>query len=208
MRRFIAVTAFVFLLVAASSSFAGGYTGWLGLGCGGGIAQLGGDDISNYDWGPNFGAHVKYGVIPNLSLIGEFNYTWNSWSEDSKARIVYMPVAVGAIWDFASLMPPETKFVPYIEAGTGWYMWKSQYDGETVVLPNNEKVEGSSFGLNFGTGVEIFPMPSLGISPNIKWHYVFSRDQDKFGNEDDNEYLLDGGVGITWYWPIVKTPTK
>lgn len=204
MWRVISGLAFALLLVAASTSFGEGYAGMLGIGVCGGITQVMGDDIENYDLGPNMGLHIKYGIVPSLSVIGSFDYAWNTWSEDSKAKLVYMPFSLGCVWDFSKWMPPDTKWIPYAEGGVGLYQWKAEYDGETVVW-NNEEAKASSFGLCAGAGVEIFPMQSLGISPNIKFHYVFSADQDKFGTEDDNEYLFDGGLGITWYWPLGYT---
>ncbi|KPJ52123.1 hypothetical protein AMJ39_08610 [candidate division TA06 bacterium DG_24] len=203
MQRILAGLTILLLLVAASSSLGEGYAGMLGIGVGGGIAQVMGDDIDNYNFGPNMGLHVKYGIVPSWSLVGSFNYTWNTWSEDSKAKLVYMPFSLGAVYDFSSLMPPDTRWVPCLEGCLGLYQWKAEYDGETVVDPlSNEKLEASSLGLCLGAGVEIFPMQSLGISPNFRFHYIFSADQDKWGTEDDNEYLWDAGVGVTWYWPI------
>lgn len=205
MRHAIAILTALVLVGAASLCSAGGGVGTLGIGARGGILQPAGDDIEDMDMGPYFGGHASFGIIPGLTAIGSFNYGSSSSSVVDDAKLVFMPITAGVMYDLASFLPTGCMFTPSIDAGAGLYMWKAEVDGETVTV-GDEKVEETDLGIYGGAGLEICVIPNLGIRPQVSFHYIFSADQDKYGEGDDNEYLITGGIAVTYYIPLIPMP--
>ena len=205
MRRSAVVLTFLLLVACVSYCSALGI-GKLGIGARGGVLQVQGDDIEGYGIGPAFGGHISFGIIPGLTAVGSFTYGWNEHDEVQDAKLVYMPIALGIQYDLSSFMPPGIMFVPGVGAGAGMYTWKSELEGESVKV-GDEDLEGSDLGLYGELGVEFLPIPDLGIRPHVGFHYIFSADEDKFGAAwDSNSYLIAGGVGVTYYISIIPIP--
>ena len=191
----------------------------LGVGIDGGILiPATGDVVPDssvsdfFDLGPSFGVHVCYGVIPEFSVEAGFKYSFMKMKDEvndepSKEPYLNMPqIYVDGILNLGSFIKKENNMInPFVRAGVGIYPWKLTEDdvtGDAVRLDNNEEFKKTSFGLNFGAGLEYFATPELSLFAEGKFHYVFTKDEDKFGPDFDDTGHIGVTAGLTYYFPI------
>ena len=171
--------------------------------------------------GPSFGFHVKYNVIKEVGIQAGFNYAFMQMEDaivkDSSAPDPYinMPqIYLEGILNMGSFFNdnnPNNIWNPFITAGVGLYPWKITTDGvngDAQLLSNNEELKKTSFGINFGGGLEVFATPKISFFAQGKYHYIFTSDSDTFGADlpdfDDTGYLEFTG-GMTYYFPLTST---
>ena len=217
----IALTIMVLGVVCFSFSQANAFdkVNKLGVGIDGGILIPATGDVTSdssigyfFDLGPSFGVHVCYGVIPEFSVEAGFKYSFMKMKDEvndepSKEPYLNMPqIYVDGILNLGSFMEKENNMInPFVRAGVGIYPWKLTEDdvtGDPVQLDNGEEFKKTSFGLNFGAGLEYFATPELSLFAEGKFHYVFTKDEDKFGPDFDDTGHIGVTAGLTYYFPI------
>lgn len=210
---------FCVVIAWSSAGYAVDMTGKLGVGIDGGLLiPAGGDmtaDSSFSDFfgsGIDFGAHINYGIIPELSLQAGFRYSFFKMDDeangdpDNEPYLNTPQVYLDAILNLASFFNnPDNAFNPYVKAGAGIYFWKITEDGvggDAIELGNGDDLSKTSLGINFGLGVEYFATPNVSIFAEGLYDYIFTKDEDKFG--DDFSNLGDIGIrlGFSYYFPI------
>jgi hypothetical protein len=207
------------VLLCATPASAIDNTGKLAFGINGGLSiPAGGDVTANsalgdvYDLGPTFGAHVKYGVIKEVTVETGFKYAF------MKTKDEYLPddglesyfsvpqVYFDGVFNLGSFInKSDNIFNPYLKAGGELAFWKFTDDGaggDAVILENGEEFSATSFGLNFGGGLEVFATPSLSIFAEGLYHMDFTEDEEKFGTDFGNAGLIDVNVGLSFYFPL------
>jgi len=186
------IIALGLILVAVTACAA---VGQKGIGLSIGYTEIKGDDFDktsayDVDWGPNMGGHFNLGLTEKVSFLASFNHFVNDYGdEDVHLEFIYNPVTVGLSYDLFSF---STDFTTSLDAGFGYYIWEYTKNAKTCV-------EDNAFGINTGVGVEYALTPTIGIKPYLGYHYIFSKDQERYGPEDDNEYLADFGVAFMFY---------
>ncbi len=193
--------------------------GTLGVGINGGLMLPMGGDVGvdesfsdAFGIGPKFGAHVNYGIIPELTARAGFSYTFMKVDDDYNDGEVLEPyftapyVYVDAVFNLGSFFKAEDNMLnPYLLGGGGMYFWKVTDDGaggDAILLENNEELSKTSFGLNFGAGLEVYATPDLSIFAEGKYHMIFAEDTDTFGDYPENLGATDVSVGLTYHFPI------
>lgn len=100
----------------------------------------------------------------------------------------------------------STDFVvkPYVTFGVGLYPWEfSQKFLWTAPWPapsnSSQTFSKTSLGFSYGLGLESQLSRRLAIFAQAKYHYIYSRDPDKFGTDDFTEQdFLGVSVGLVW----------
>ncbi len=222
MQRIVAITAILLLAIAP---IAGAQNvpsmGKLGIGVNGGLMLPASGDITNdssfsdiFKAGPQFGAHVNYTPIKELTLRTGFSYAFMKMKDEvrgSGTNEPYFSVTyayVDGVLNLGSLIKSERSVVnPYIAAGGGMYFWKITEDGvggDAQKLGNNEEFKKTSLGLHFGPGVEIFATPALSVFVEGKYHIILTKDEDKFGADFKNMSAIEVAAGLTYHFPLGK----
>jgi len=208
-----------FALLAGSSSMAFDKVGKLGVGINGGLVVPASGDITTdstlsdfFDVGPGFGVDLTYGVSKEFSLAAGFTYSFMKMKDevnddpDNEPHLNMPAIYLDGVFNFGSLMNnPDNIINPIISAGVGMYPWKATIDGasgDPIVLENGEEFKATSFGINFGAGVEVFATPDLAVYAKGKYHMIFSEDEDKFGTEFGNMGAISITAGLNYYFPL------
>lgn len=170
---------------------------------------------SQFKTGPTFGAELKFGVLDKVNLVGGFNYGFmkaeDAFRTPTATPAFTMPqLSAGVNLNVGPFLGPANKLVnPYIGLGAGLYPWKKTIDGAggepDSVNPgsgSSNPVRKTSFGLNGTAGVEIMPRGSLGIFAEGKYHFLFAKDTNAFGNTVKNLRFLQVGGGLTYYFSL------
>ncbi len=186
MKKLIALFTLVMFLALVGSAVAVDQKGRIGAGVYGGYGVGFGDffkkwefDGSSYQNKLNFsfGGKVKYGLTPNIAIMGGVDYQ----SGKSECDCAGMSESssghwIGILADVQYVFMQEQTTNPYVTAGGGFY------------IPN----EGDSKpGINLGVGVEHFFQENLAVDGGVRFHMVF------FKSADD-EVVYDGD-GILSY---------
>ena len=147
--------------------------------------------------------------------MGGFNYGFMK-AEDAFRTLTTTPaftmpqLSAGLNLNVGPFLGPTNKLVnPYVGVGAGLYPWKKTIDGAggepDSVNPGTgsaHPVKKTSFGLNGTAGVEIMPGGTLGIFAEGKYHFLFAKDTDAFGNTVKNLRFLQIGGGLTYYFSL------
>jgi len=214
----LSVMALVMLVYAAPAQ-AFDNVGKLGLGIDGGFAIPGGGDITAdssfgdfFDCGPAFGLHVRYGLIKEVTLEAGFRYGFMKMKDDANDMLPDEPhfvapeIYINGIWNIGTIFnKTDNIFNPFVKAGVALVPWKVTDDGaggDAVVLDNNEEFKKTSFGLNFGGGLEVFATPDLAVYAEGRYLMLFSEDEDAFGDDFGNLGSINVNVGLTYYLPL------
>ncbi len=219
MKRSITIFFIMVLIsVFALSTQALDLTNRLAVGANGGIIipasgnVVADSSVSDYfDVGPSFGIRVKYGVMKWLSAETGFNYTYMKLKDEVNEDPVNEPYLnmpqfyLDGVVELGSFFNnPDNKLNPFVKAGVGLYPWKVTEDGVNgdAMTDGGEEFSKTSFGLNFGAGLEVFATDNFSFYTESKYHIVFTKDEDKFGPDFDNTGYLDVLGGINYYFPL------
>jgi hypothetical protein len=183
MKKLIALFTLVMFLALVGSAVAVDQKGRIGVGAYGGYGVGFGDffkkwefvDGSSYQNKLNFsfGGKVKYGLTPNVAIMGGVDYQ----SGKSECDMAGMSTSsnghwIGILGDVQYVFMQEQTTNPYVTAGGGFY------------IPD----EGDSKpGINLGVGVEHFFQDNLAVDGGVRFHMVFFKSGD-----DDVVYDGDG----------------
>jgi opacity protein-like surface antigen len=110
---------------------------------------------------------------------------------------------LAGIYNFANLMSSRAPVRPYVSAGVGIYPFRLTEDGITgsaLRLNNGNKFEKTSLGLNSGIGIEILPAKRLSLNSGVRYHYLFAKDNGKFGDDSNfgDQRNLSVGIGLSY----------
>lgn len=132
----------------------------------------------------SFGAKVKYGLTPNLALMGALDY--QGGKAEVKAAAGGFAVGVSETYHWTGILAnvlyslsPEKKTAPYITGGGGFY------------IPS----EGDSKpGINVGGGVEHFFQNNLALDAGARFHMIFT--------EDKSTTYVNIYAGLNYYFGV------
>jgi len=209
------------LLLGFSTAGALDMKGRLAVGINAGIiTPVGGDFTGDdsfgdaFDLGPAFGVHINYVVSDLFSIQTVVNYSFMKMKDEVNEDMenephINVPGAyLDGIVNLGSLFEnPENIFNPYVKAGVGIYPWKVTEDGtgdDAQVLDNDEEFSKTSFGINFGVGLEVFTTDKIAMFLEGMYHNVFTEDEDKFGSGFTNLGNLEIKAGLSYYFPITN----
>lgn len=162
--------------------------------------------------GPSFGVHVRCGIAKEFSVELGGKYSFSKMKDEllpgdgSEPYFTSFQMYLDGILNLGAFINSENNVVnPFLRAGVGLYPWKITQDGaggDVVVLENGEEFKKTSFGLNFGAGVEFFAISQLSIFAEGKYHVVFSKDEAKFGPDFENVGFVGVTAGLTYHFPL------
>lgn len=157
-----------------------------------------GDNVEDATFGPMFRMRVGYDVIPDLTVFVESGYGWVADENNDDLRAVQIPIIGGAVYDLGPQLSSHT-VRPYVGAGAGVFLYRTELDGELVTLGNEEQ-EIASFGLEGILGVSVlFDNLPLAVDIHGTYDHVFS-DDDKPGLQSQDWDTIGFGAGVTWYF--------
>lgn len=193
MKKLTCLLTVVMVLALITSASAIDQKGKFAIGGYGGYAFGFGDFFKKWEFGDlgsfqnkptfSFGGKVKYGVTPNIALVGAVDYQLGnsefemnipgmaSISEDESWNWI------GILANVQYVLTPEAKTNPYFTAGGGFYI-PDEGDGKP--------------GINAGVGVEHFFQDNLALDAGARFHMIFF----ETGGDDVVEDG-DGGLSVT-----------
>jgi len=218
MKRSLIMLVAVLLLIGGTASAQINNLGSFGAGVNGGLIFPAGGDVDVADGfadvfkvGPSFGVHFNYTPIKELTLRTGLDYAFMKMEDDYALSVGPDPylttpyVYLDGMFNLGNFIKNETNiFNPYLLAGGGLYFWKITDDGAggDAITDGGEEFSKTSFGLNFGGGLEVFATPNLSIYGEGKYHMVFTEDEEKFGEDFGNLGAVDVTLGLTYYFPM------
>ena len=165
-----------------------------------------------FDAGPSWGIRLTYGIVKGLSAETGFNYSYIKIKDEVNEDPVNEPYLnmpefyLDGVWELNGLFHNSNNiWNPFLKAGVSLYPWKLTEDGIDGVAQTGETGETfskTSFGLNFGAGLEVFASSQLSIFTESKYHYIYTQDEEKLGADFDNTGYLDIVGGINYYFPL------
>jgi opacity protein-like surface antigen len=165
-------------------------------------------DIVQFGFG--FGLTLRYEINENFFIEADYSHSWMFIKEDKKpfaykentpAFIMPMYMLNGTFF-----LKSGYKIEPYLTIGGGicpWSFTSKALGGKSWPAPANsdENFSKSSFGLNIGLGVEWFVLSRASVIGEVKYYYIFARDENKFGTDDFTEQdFISIRLGITYYF--------
>jgi len=158
--------------------------------------------------GLGLNAGLRYRVNDYVFLEAEYAFSWMGVRYDYRP-FDYKEFKPGfdlQAFSLNGLVFLSTDFVikPYVIFGAGVYPWEfSQRFLWTDPWPapsNSSKTfSKTSLGVSGGFGIETQLSRRLSIFAQAKYHYIYSRDPDKFGTDDFTEQdFLGLSIGLVW----------
>ena len=163
--------------------------------------------------GGSFGINWQYFPLHNIGIQAGYELGWQNVTDSYRTETTKTPafvvhqITVAGLYNFADVVGQSARFRPYVGAGVGIYPFRLNDDGisgEVVKLENGNKFEKTSFGLNGSGGVEFVASSHLSIMGGARYHYLFSKDDAKFGADSGfgNQGLLSYGLGVAYHFPF------
>jgi hypothetical protein len=191
MKKYIAISIMLVFLTLVSSAFAIDQSGRIAVGGYGGYSFGFGDVFKKYEEGDFsyqnkagfcYGGKIKYGLTPNLALVGAVDYQAVKFVTEGYGDIFWDVLATedwhwtGILLNLVCVISPEAKSSPYLTAGAGYY------------FPNED--DGKS-GFNAGLGMEHFFQDNLAVDVGARIHVIFT--------EVMNTTYLQTYIGLNFY---------
>lgn len=160
--------------------------------------------------GLGLGAELRYKINENIFIDAGYIFNWMSikgdkkpfaYKEKSPAFNLQMFTLNGTFFLKSGYLVE-----PYFTLGCGICPWKFSEDaiwGEAWPAPGipERSFSKTSLGLNIGLGVECYFFSMISVFAEIKYHYIFSRDVEKFGTDDFTEQDFLGVItGLIFYF--------
>ncbi|MCK6561848.1 outer membrane beta-barrel protein [candidate division KSB1 bacterium] len=163
--------------------------------------------------GASFGIAWQYFPLRSAGIQAGYELSWQNVDEPYRSEnqktpaFVVHQITLAGLYNFANLIASSARFQPYLGAGIGLYPFRLTDDGlsgSVVKLANGNKFEKTSFGLNGNAGLAYRLSDHLSINGGARYHYLFSKDDDKFGAEAGfgNQGLLSYGLGLAYHFPF------
>lgn len=181
-----------------------------------GILSCGGNYSDQYklrqvvNVGVGLEPRLRYKINENMYLGAGYAFKWMSvkdgyepyaYKENSPSFIMQSLTLNGTFYLMSGYV-----IEPYFSLGVGLYPWKfsgSILGGETWSAPGNpeESFSDTSIGLNIGLGIEMFAWKHFSIMGEVKYIYVFAKNEAKFATDDFTEQDFIGvNIGIIYYF--------
>ena len=180
MKKLTCWFALIMFFALTTSALAIDHTGKFAIGGYAGYSFGFGDAFKEYEYGYNvpgygyygwsyknklsfcLGANVKYGLKPNLALVGNVDYQAGDVEVEATAGGPSVGDSEGYDWtailgNILYTFSPEKKTTPNVTGGLGLYM-----DGDTEI------------GVNLGGGVEHFFQDNLSLDAGARFHMIFT----------------------------------
>lgn len=163
--------------------------------------------------GESFGIAWQYFPMRSIGIQAGYELGWENVEKNYRAEANKTPafvvhqITVSGLYNFANVMGQAARFRPYVGAGVGIYPFRLTDDGisgDVQKLANGNKFEKTSFGLNGNAGVEFLANDHLSIFGAARYHYLFAKDDEKFGAATGfgNQGLLSYGLGLAYHFPF------
>jgi opacity protein-like surface antigen len=160
--------------------------------------------------GANFGIAWQYFPLRNFGVEAAYELGWQNVANKYRntagqtPAFVVQQITLSGLYNFASVVGPNSRFRPYIGAGIGLYPFRLTQDGisgDVVKLANNNNFEKTSLGLNGSAGLEFQATNRLSISGGARYNYLFAKDNAKFGADSNfgDQALLSYGLGLSYH---------
>jgi len=176
----VALAVTILVLFSCSQAIAG-----LSMGARAGFSGYSAGETS--ESAPVFGAYVKY-TLPLLGfgIRGGVDYWSKTYGEDP-AELKWSDITVSATGLYPFSLP-GSPVVPYVGAGVGLHMFKTEFD---FGIPGLEPEDASDtyFGIHGVGGAEFMVNPMLSVFAEGKYGVIFSE------GESTNVWAVVGGVG-------------
>jgi len=181
-----------------------------------GIFTLGGNysdteklrDILNI--GIGLGLSLRYEISENFYIDTGYIYNWISVKKDKKPFIYKeeSPAFNLTMFTFNGtfFLKSGYRVEPYLTLGCSMCPWRfseSPIGGKAWPAPGRpeESFSNTDFSLNIGIGVEVFTWAHMSIISEVKYHYLFAKDEIKFGTDDYTEQdFLIISIGLIYYF--------
>ncbi len=161
-------------------------------------------DVLNLGLGLGLG--LRYEINGNIYVDAGYSYNWLSVKEE------YRPFAYehqNPAFEMQTLSLNGSFFLksgffiePYLTLGAGVSFWKFSEDTLGVGVwpaPGNpeESFSDSSPLLNIGVGIEVFAFSHFAFICEVKYNYLFSKNEIKFGTDDFTQQdFLTLSIGV------------
>ncbi len=156
------------------------------------VSVVSGEDFSSPATGLGLSAGYGKRIIPGIGYLIEAGYCQSSYESDSS--FTHMWADLRLEW---ALLPSIKVLQPYIGASAGIYRYEQKTDGDIVIVQStNEEKKDNCFGLGAVVGANTNLLPLIDLFVEIKAQRLFTKDIEKFGPADEDEWLITGGVGI------------
>lgn len=216
MKKIVITT--LLLMLMALPSYAIDKTGLFGIGVNGALSLPASGDLTAdsslsdfFDAGPRFGLFVNYTPTSAMTVQAGFNYGFMKIKDEANMTVDMEPhfvtpeVYLSGKFNLGSFIKSETNFLnPYLSAGPSLVFWKFTDDGAggDPLVVDNEEFKKTSFGLNFGAGVEGMIARNISVFFEGRYLMIFSEDEEKFGPDFGNLSTIDLNIGLSYYFPF------
>lgn len=168
--------------------------------------------------GAGLGMTLRVRVHSAFLLEAGYSYNWmfiqkdmrpSAYTADKPALIIPMYTLNGTV-----LMSQGKSLRPYFTLGGGLCPWRFSSEairGEIWPAPldSTDQFSKTSLILNAGLGIEIIPWSRVSFVAEVKYHYLFSKDAERFGAEGfDNQGFLGVRLGIVYSFGPQKSPAQ
>ena len=163
--------------------------------------------------GGSFGIAWQYFLKPNVAVQAGYELGWQNvddnytQSTSQNPAFVVHQITLSGLYNFTGALGSNARLRPYVGAGVGIYPFRLTNDGisgDVQKLANGNNFEKTSFGLNGSAGLEFMATDHLSIFGGARYHYLFSKDDEKFGASSGfgNQGLLSYGLGLAYHFPF------
>jgi hypothetical protein len=159
------------------------------------------DEESIGKW--NIGGEIAVdNVIPNIGFkLRGTKLSYEAPPEQGPYGWEYTPLSICASFNILPFVRVPW-FKATIETGLGYYMWRTLYEGEVLILSTGEKAEEKDIGFVGGLTVQVKPIRYLGIEYAMRYNYMASAEIYKYGFEDKDDKIWENGVGVKFIIPL------
>lgn len=182
----------------------------------GGIFALGGNfnDTEKLrkelNFGLGLGGGLRYKINENIFIDAGYIFNWMSIKEDKRpfAYKEQSPAFNLQMFTLNGTFFLKSGYIvePYLTLGCAICPWKFSEDAigggawPAPGKPDND-FSNTSLGLNIGLGVECYLFSIFSVFVEVKYHYVYTRDVEKFGTDDFTEQdFLGVSIGLIHYF--------
>ena len=160
-------------------------------------------------------AELKYFLVDKVAVGVNVGYGYSPIKEGKKKELgaelkdqtpaLNIPfVSLNGTFNFGPMIKsPNNLLNPFVTVGVGSYSWYFAKNERTKKLPapadSTQQFKATSWGMNFGGGVEYFVSSKFSAFARFGYHLVMMKDEKKFGEDFGNQGFLTFGAGVTLY---------
>jgi len=168
--------------------------------------------------GAGLGLSLRYRLHSVILLEAGYSYNWMFIQKDRRpsAYVADKPALVLPVYTLNGivLMSQSESLRPYFTLGGGFCPWR--FASEAIrgdiwpaPLDSDDTFSKNSLILNAGLGLEIIPWSRVSFVVEAKYHFLFSKDAERFGTEGfNNQGFLGVRLGIVYSFGPQKSPAQ